>query len=359
MPAPEPLLTTVTHWRTLSEIVDERDAPNRFLTRLLFPPAADRLLDTETVELFYRTGGRRMAPFVLRDAQAVTVPGRGEEAATIQVPTIKPAKNFDAPSLYLKRRAGDQIYGSQDQMIASMMREIADELADLDDRITNRIEWMVAQLLRGEISYSVEGGANFTITRPSHADMTDALTNTDAWDDAASDPGANFTTAKRLFELHARGNPTDCIMSQSAADAFLANPTVRAEIKTDTNLNAGRLDLSTFVDRDGVLYLGRYRGIDCWEYARTVEVDEAGTTEDLLEDKFVYFVSRSAELNQPRMFYGAIIRQETVEAGNVRMRRFSKSWMQEDPSARRVIVETRPLPWFLNRNMVYVLQVLE
>lgn len=346
-------------WREMTRRVTVIRRPNRLLRSLCI--SREELLGGETVDLMKIFRGRRAAPMITRDGPAQLIPNQGEIHGTVVTPNIALKKAFDSPDLLYTRRGGSAIYASDQERAAARGEYITRELGELEDQIQNREEWMVAQALTGQITYAVDGGAHFTVTYPKSGSMTVALTGTDAWDDAAATPIQDIMDAKIAMEAACSLQPDVAILSASAGAALLAHAATRT-ILDQQNVQAGNITFERDIDMNGALFIGVLAGVSLWMYTRTVDVpngDGTYTTENLIRDKYVEFISTSAAA-ECWMYYGAIADLATIGPGrSARLKRFSKSWEQQDPSARIFTVKSRPLCVPRHPDFVYSLKVLE
>jgi hypothetical protein len=228
------------------------------------------------------------------------------------------------------------IFPSSGEQISAIQAAIARDAQHLMDMIENREEWMAAMALRGEITYSVADEEVFKITFPRQS--SHAVTASPLWD-ASGHPAADFLTAKRLINQDTGLVLTDVLLGSDASAAFLENTEVRTQLDT-RNYDVGSVTRVGQFDGQGALYLGKFAGVRVWEYSRQVLVD--GVATDLIRPKYAEFVVASAD-NRFKTMYGAIPDFEALQGRKFVGKRFSKSWMEKDPSVRQLLVHTRPL----------------
>jgi len=338
----------VLSWSTLTPTVNEMKEPNNFLKNRIF--SRDITVPTRDIELSFLRRGRQIAPFVARDGAAIMTAGRTEEFRVIRPPHIRVKRAMTPSELLNKRRPGSVIFPGAGGIRRAMQEYIASELQMLMDDVTNAEEYLCSQALAGAISYSVADESAFTITYPRDAANTVTLSGTELWasDDpprtvgGTARPSRDFLNAATLVNDAVQLNVTDAVMGAKATEAFLLNTETAALLDT-RRLLTGSIDLTQQIQESGALFLGEYvHGIKCWRYARTVSVN--GSSTDLIRSKYVEFVAVSPAA-QFVMYYGAIEDMKAIGAGTVlQSRRFSKSWEEEDPSARMLLVESNPMP---------------
>ncbi len=344
----------VLSWSTLTPAVNEMKAPNSFLKNMVF--SRDITVPTRNIELSFLNRARKIAPFVERDGAAIMTTGRDETFRVITPPHIRVKRAMTPSELLDKRRPGSVIFPGAGGIRSAMREYMASELAMLGDDITNSEEYLCALALRGAVSYSVADESSFTITFPRSASHDITLAGTDTWDDALSSPRADFLTAAQLINDAVSLNATDVIMGADAADAFVANSEVQT-LLDPRRLITGSVDLTQQFSEAGAMFLGTYvHGIRIWRYARKVEVN--GVSTDLIRPKYAEFVAR-VPAAQFVVYYGAIEDMKAIGAGRVlQSKRFSKSWEQEDPSARMLLVESNPMPVMRRPDATVSMQVL-
>ena len=159
-------------------------------------------------------------------------------------------------------------------------------------------------------------------------------------DAAGGSPAGTALKVKRLIEEDVGLVPTDAILGKDSSTEFLKNADVRASLDVRA-LDAGRVTLESQFNGQGALFLGRYAGINWWEYSAQLLVNGVATS--LIRDDYAEFVARDPAAEFV-LYYGAIPDWEALEGRRFVGERFSKSWMTEDPSALWMLVHSRPLP---------------
>lgn len=328
------------NWVSLTAAINKIKSPNRFVRDLLF--SNEKTYPTEKLELSQWLGGREMAPFVKKNGSAIAVGGVQYQFATVEGPNIR-IKRPMTPSQYLwGRKPGYSIYGGAADIRGATADHIARDLARMEDMIVNTEEWMCCQALTGSLAYQVNDRENYTIDfqRPSANNIT-LSTFWDAGSLTTSFPEEDVDAVKSLVQEAISINVTDAICGVTAAKYFRRHPQVRDIIKQLSNITAGSLTYSTFPDANGVTFLGEVFGIRWWRYNRQVLKD--GVLVDMIRPKYVEFVSRNPEADFELM-YAAIAEEKVLEGELLETKRFSKSWIEEDPPVRNYLVHSRPLP---------------
>lgn len=318
--------------RSMTDALRERRPPKRFFLDRFFR----RIVEHETLEVDIDIvrNKRRLAPFVHPLSEGKLVEREGYSARSIRPAYIKPKMATTAADL-LKRDAGEIVYSPKTRLQRAAER-LAEDLATMDDMIIRREEWMAAQALMTGTVTVVGEGLNAVIDFGYSANHKATLTTTARWDNAAGVPLTNIRAWKSRVAQDSGLVPTDMVLGTAAAAALIKNPEFVAErefIQTSTLVL--RNDTSNLPQ--GVTYIGRVESLDVWVYEEWY-LDDNGVEQPLVPTNYAMLGSSSADT---RLHYGAI---QDLKAGLAAMRRFPKSWEQEDPSARMVMVQSAPLP---------------
>jgi hypothetical protein len=327
----------VLSWSSLTAAVNEIKSPNQFLKKLVF--GHHETQPTESIEFGVFTGDREIAPFIERDGEAIPVSGYGETFQTVMPPNIRIKRPIKPSELLFNRAPGTVIFApSADVIVSAAEAHIARDAKRLADMATNSEEYLCALAIRGVISYVAADEANFTITIPKPSGNN--ITLSVFWDDVANDPAADFKTAKSVISEAVGLGVTDVVLGSEAAAAFLASDSVKA-LLDNRNISAGNIDLQQQYRDDGALFLGRFCGVNVWEYARTVKV--GGVSTALIRAKYAEFLAVTPQAENT-LYYGAIPDLDAFQGRLFQAERFSKSWTIPDPSSMQMLLHTRPLP---------------
>lgn len=326
-------------WQTMTAAVNEMKSPNRFLNRLLF--GQKRPVSTEDIEIDVLTKAREIAPFIRKNGEGIMVEGHGQIFQNVQAPNIRIKRPFTPSELLFGRTPGTIIFIDPTRQISAVQEHINRDLQVMSDLITNAQEFLASQAIQGVISYSVADQEHFTITFPKPAGNN--ITLTTFWDDAdptLPEPEIDFLTAKRVISDEVGLAPTDVILGQEASEAFL-RLAKKQELLDRRNVSAGTVTFNEQFDQDGVIFLGVFSGLRVWEYSRTASLN--GVATDMIRPKFAEFVTTSAAAEYVE-YFGAIPDIDAFQGRLFQAQRFSKSWIQPDPSVQMSLLHSRPLP---------------
>lgn len=369
---PTPVLTqNWLGWAFQTGYTNRTKTPSGFLTQLIFG-GRERAIPTESVELSFREGERLLAPFVEVNSEALTVGARSTTFANVSTPNIRIKRPMEAFNVFNRRPPGSDIFiGGGDAVAAQRLKLIAEDTDYMSDLIANRVEWMVGSMIGDmtsgfmSLSYSVAEKANWRVRVPRSTSATVTLSGTAEWDDAVGtdrDVIKDFHSVKRFFSKTINGTARHAIMDWKAADAFLKLSQVK-DVLDKKNVAAGSLQLASQFNEQGVIYLGNFMGVECWEYTREF-VDEDGTTKIFLGAQSssapagrVVFLAQESAFSDAEILYGAIPDHDAFESGLFVGKRFAKNWKEQDPSVYVQLMQSRPLPFIRQPNAILVMDV--
>lgn len=339
-------MSTITElkWSSLTAAVNEIKSPNQFLKRMLYSNHDPK--STEDIEIGLLSRGREIAPFVRKNGEALLVGTHTETFQTVAPPNIRIKRPFTPSELLFGRRPGTPIFnvGGKKQ-ISAVRKHIARDIQGMANMITNAEEYLCSQTLQGAISYEVEDAEVYTITfpRPSGNNITLSVFWNDA-DPTLPRPLKNIHAVKRVMSQEVGLSPTDAVLGTEAADAILElteSTNIKLLGQRGFEISAGHM---TFIEKfsdDGVVFLGHLGGVRLWEYGRTADLN--GVSTPMVRPKYAEFFSTSAASDRV-LYYGAIADMEAINEGKIAVERFSKSWIEKDPSRMMALVNSRPLP---------------
>ena len=328
--------------RTMQKLISRMPPVHTFLKSKFFKNV--NTFNTESVDVDFKKGNRKLAPFVHRRIGGKTVPNTGYTTTTYTPPYIAPDKVTTVDNI-LKRMAGEPLYdGFSPEERA--IRKMAEDYSELNEMITRREEWMCAQaIFTGQIPIIGEGlneviDFNFT--------NKETLAAAKKWSAKGSDPLADLKRWRKKVQETGFVNCNVGIMSDDAADAFTNNETVR------TKLDTRAYDLATIKPRElpeGVTYIGSINelGLDLYTYNEWYLDDwtdpDNPTNNPLVPEGTVTLLSTTAVYS---MNYGAIIvgkNKNCVDTIVTReAARVPDSWIERKPIRRFLQLNSAPLP---------------
>ena len=334
--------------RTMLAALEQMLPPKTFLRDTFF--SAVETSNTKYVDIDIMKGKRRLAPFVAPVHEGKVVERIGWTTNTYQPPYVKP-KMVTTAQDFLKRNMGDTIYGAAESAMQRAAAQVGRDLRELDEIITRREEWMASQLLQTGQVRCLGEGIDQTINFGMDASHIITLSGTDLWSDTTNaTPLQDLRAWRRLILKDSGRAATDVVMGTDAIDAFLAHPNVSGKLDTR------RIDLGMIDPREmapGVLYYGRIKdvNVDLWVYDEWYIDPATGVETPMIDTKKIIMGDRNARTAR---HYGAI---QDLKA-NAAVPRFPKSWEEEDPSQRFIMVQSAPLLALHQVDAFAVVQVL-
>lgn len=323
--------------RTMLESVEQMKRARRFLTTTFFG-ATPRNFTTKHVDIDIIKGQRKMAPFVRPNRKGRIVDRSGNVMRSYTPAYVKPKLETTAGMLVNQRSPGEAIYSARTPLQRAA-EQMARDYEELDDQISRREEWMVAQALTsGRVNVvgdGVDDVVDFQMS-PSHI-----ITEATAWTEAGSDPIANLRKYKRLATKDSGRTAGAAVLSVEAADAMLDNEDFRKKLDTR------RIDLGMVRPEelpDGVTYLGYLRdpGMDLYVYEEWY-IDDAGDEQPMIPAGGLVVGPTTSRCS---MLYGAIQDMEAIEGALFDVDRYPKSWIEPDEGVRFLSMQAAPLPGF-------------
>lgn len=318
-------------------IVNRIRVPHTALLDLFFGETVES--DEEEIAFDVEIDKRRVSPFVSPLIAGKVVQSKGWSTDRFKPAYIKDKRVID-PTRPLRRAIGEQIGGDPAQSAANReAANVARELADQIDMFNMRLELMAADaLIDGIVTVEGEGYDSVAVNFGRDAALSVTLTSTDRWGESAGTPLADINTWRRLVLAKSGVKVTDIVMGSGAIDNFLADPAVERVLNTDFNGNSSVIDLAAQIGEGAELQgkLGA-TGPNIWAYSQTYH-DGDDAEQNVLGEHQVLMGSRT-QTGGVR-YFGAI---RDPKAGLQAMPYFPKSWTEEDPACRFLMLQSAPL----------------
>ncbi len=315
----------------LARVVAELPAPAPFFLNSFF-----RAIQTETSEEIHfdiDSGRRRLAPFVSPIVAGQVVRSKGFHTKTFAPAYVKDKRVFDA-SRPFKRAIGERIGGDMSPA-QRMQAALAVDLKDQIEMLTRRQEVMAIEALRtGKIVVEGDNYPKAEMDFGRDASLTVALTTTARW----GENGVNPLTDLRTWSMNVTklsGSTANVVVMDAKAYELFATYT---DVQKLLDRFRGADVLSPTVLGEGGRYMGSIGDFDIWVNAGWYEHPTTGALTPYLPDHTV--IITSGDLEGTRC-YGAI---KDEEAGFQAVPYFAKSWVEKDPAARMLLLQSAPLP---------------
>lgn len=325
----------------LAAVVAQLPQPAPFILNSFFPN-----IQTETSEDIHfdvDTSRRRISPFVSPIVAGKVVLDKGYTTQTFTPAYIKDKRVFDANRPF-RRLLGEQIGGTlapAQRLQAALATNLADQIAML----TRRQEVMAVEVLRtGAITIAGDMYPSVSLSFGRDAALTPAtLTSTAAWTHADAKPLDNLQTWSMLVTEKSGSTANTVVMDITAWKSFSQN----AQVAKLLDRFRGSDKLNPTVTGEGGRYMGNIGDLDIWVYAGWYEHPDTAAVTPYLPANTVLVLGADIEGTRA---YGAI-RDEA--AGFQAMPYFSKSWTEQDPAVRYLLLQSAPLivPYRVNASL--------
>lgn len=328
--------------RVLDQIVRVMPASGGFFRDTFFKrrvPVTGTKVDVD----FYK-GKRRIAPFVNPKSAAKVVEKIGYKTNTFETPLLKP-KDVTTIEDISVRLPGENLYGgfTRDERALALL---TDKLAEFNDSIIRREEWMASQaMLTGKIPVIGEG-VNYTIDFG--FTNKEVLTGAALWSSDTSDPLKDIDRWVLACQKNGYHTPNVCLMSADTHNSFM-----QRLIKLNyLNQYSGNVELATIKPNqlsENVIYGGKILkyNMDIYIYNEWYIddwTDPANPSENAIVPNGTCLLGSTNA--KTAIYYGEItLTDESSGTGfkSILAERAPQSWIEEDPAARYLAMHSRPL----------------
>ncbi|MDD3466019.1 MAG: major capsid protein [Campylobacterales bacterium] len=330
--------------KTLTEAVNKIPAAKTFIWDKVFKGSTPKQELTTTIEVDIKVGKRTLAPFVGYGDEAAVMKKTGMGERVVKIPHIRLKEPLTGKELLTQKGAGQNIYVVGGDINTYRDKKLAEAQLGLKNTIQRRQEWMACQALNGSISYSDEN-ISFAIDYQMPSQNKPVLTGAALWSTSTADPVKDIKRWKKIIAKSGKTAST-MIFGDNVLENFLNNSKVQKLWLEASKINGGSIDL-TLGD-----FVGRILGLDSFEYSETY-VDSADVEHNMIDPDSVVIVATDA---RNEVHCGIV---EDLEADiTIAAPYFSKSWLQSDPSARWLLVESNQLPVVFEPEAIVYVKVL-
>lgn len=321
--------------RTMLSALEQSKPATTFLLDTFFPNSQTHTTSTIDIDIVDKMG-RKMAPFVSPRLEGKVIKKNGFKTRSYTAPYIKEKTITNALDI-LKRDPGQTIYTSNDSPAVRAARELGKDLSDLRELIMRRMEWMAAQLLATGTLVIKGDGIDDEIDFQMKSTHKITLSGAALWTASTSDPIKDIETWAELVGQDSGIYPTDVIFGSAVADAFRTNAAVKSYLDTR------KMEFGTLAPQqlaDGVKYIIYLpsAGVTVWTYAESYYDEDTASLQTFVPAKKIFMGSRNA---YTKRHFGVIKDLEAGQEAAVPM--FPKTWLQKDPSAQMLLLQSAPL----------------
>ncbi|WP_438449417.1 major capsid protein [Gorillibacterium sp. sgz5001074] len=319
----------------------ERILPAHSFFRSTFFPNLQTFV-TEEVLLDYKKSKRKMAPFVAPRVGGITMDRQGYRTDKYAAPKIAPQRAITVDDLVI-RGMGENVF-SQRTPEQRQSELIGKDLAELDEMIARREEWMCRELLlNGKITMKgyIDRDNNTYVEQLLDYGFTnkEILTGGAVWSAETSAIYADLARWRLNIIQRSGRAPKVAILGQNASAEFCADSDINEKLKQYNGLFA---ELRPVIQDDALTHIGRLPelGLDLYTYNEWY-IDDDGTEKPMMPVDHVI-------LGRPGMgeiLYGAVTQMESDgQFYTYEGTRVPKSWADTNNEQRMVRLSGRPVP---------------
>ncbi len=294
--------------RTLLGVVERSLKPTTTLVDTFFPEI--RTFVTETVEMEYRKGARKMAPFVVPGSKGVNMARTGSQIRAYKAPLMKPKRVIEASDI-MRRGFGETVY-SQRTPEERAMELRARDMAELIDSCARREEWMAAQaLING--SYQISGYADDgktelidTVTFDGFENKT-VISGAGTWDNDTAKIYDDIGDASQTIRRKAGLIPAIAICSANVAKYIINNEQLRQYMMVPSRDNLALMSIQPKLVRPELMRVGYISALslDIYAYDGGYENENGEFTPYIPDDHMIIGIP-----GRGKRLYGAVTQLE-------------------------------------------------
>lgn len=320
----------------LNRVVDDlKDQVPMFLLSLFFP----EISTSQQEEIYFDvlTGKPRLAPFVAPLVEGQVVQSEGYSTKSFKPAYVKDKRVFEDGKA-IRRRPGQPIAGPLDPMQHRLLT-VVQESNDQIGMLKRRMEWMaVKALLDGKYTVKGEKYPEVLVDFLRDAALNVTLLTTARWNDSAPTPLDDLETWATLIADKSGASATDVVMSGNVWTAFRKNADVKEALDKSKNLSPKtRFDIGPQTGEIGASFKGTVGDFNIWTYSAEYVDPDDGVTKKFLPNDYLIMGSPQIEGVQ----HHGVIKDE--KAGFQARDFFQKSWLEEDPAVRYLLMQSAPL----------------
>lgn len=296
---------------------------------------------TNNIDVDFKKGKRKMAPFVAPRIGGVVMDRQGFKTVTYKVPRISPERVTTGDDLQ-QRMMGENIYSTRtpDQRAQEL---VGTDLAELDEYITRREEWMCRELLlNGKITMKgiVDDKKNEYIEQEVDYsfDNKETLLETHKWDQTTSDKLGDLKRWRLEIIQRTGRAPTVVIFSSDVVDLFINDPVVQ-KLFDNRNYNFGAI--TPTLQNDAITFVGKITslGLEIYSYDEWF-LDDDGVEQPMMPAKTIIM----GRVGMGRRLYGSVTQIENKQWITIEGNRIPKMWVDESNDVTKIRISSRPLP---------------
>lgn len=292
--------------------VMERITPSATALIDTFFPVVPTTATTSTIEVQFRKGARRLAPFIVRGAKGASMTRDGFKTEFYQPPMMGPSLVVD-PELLNLRGFGEGVYSTKTPAQRAAEIQARDLKAELD-AIMNRKNQMAAELLttgKCEIKGYADDGSEVVVDTVDYG-WEQKITPATTWDQAGATIYDDIRNASLQIQENARMVPTVMFVGKNVAGYMLNNDQILKFLNIPNAQNLSMFSFQPRVVSPQVMFVGRIASLnlEVYTYAETYLADDGTIKPFLGEDDVIIGIP-----GRGRQLHGAITLLNDAENG--------------------------------------------
>ena len=319
--------------QVLLKVVENLKTPPSFLLDMFF--SQEQRSDTEEIYFDTEESKPRISPFVSPLMPGKVLGHEGYSTKSFKPAYVKDKRRF-TPDMPFKRMVGERI-GGEFSPAQRLEKAVAVTLNNQLDCLTRREEVMAAEVLRtGKITVEGDGYPAVTVDFGRDASFTKVLTGNSTWNNENVNILDNLEDWAGLIQTKSGVAAKTVILDPCAWKLFRVNPFVQKYLDYRRGTNSSLSVDPIVLENEKARYVGSIGDFDVWVYNDVYF--ENNQEKKLLPDNTVILGSRNGV--EGARCYGAIRDEQANFQAN---RYFPKSWLENDPAIRWMMLQSAPL----------------
>ena len=289
---------------------------------------------TDQVDISFYKGKAKLAPYCSRFSAGTAVPRERQQLRLFSPPFIKPVRTLTADDVFYRSMAVPG--GNNENRDAALL---VLDLTELDNDISRREEWMVAQALFTGKIVCLDGDTNEIVAEVDYTPISTSVVNP-LWSAASTcDPLKDLKTAMRLVSGACGFSADLIVLGKDASDAFEnADKVLSAYDKQHIAPGTITPALAEY----GITLLGNYRGLPLYA-SESQYTDVDGTSKFFVPADKVLVAASGL---QGTLAYGGIVQvsEEETSMHPYEGTRVPLVYYEKGYDFRKMRLSSRPIP---------------
>lgn len=329
--------------RTMMGVIRKLPPVHTFFRSTFF--SREKTFVTKSVDMDYKKGARKLAPFVSREIGGKVVPNTGYTTETYTPPFIAPDRVTTIDDI-LDRQPGESLYSGRTPAQRAVI-QMSEDFTDLREMILRREEWMCAQaMLTGKIVVLGEGVKDTIDFR--FTNLIDISKDAKRkWKGGTvQNKYADLKAWHEKVQKEGFTNCNVCIMASDVVTEFLMDEQIRKLLDVK---NYALAVIKPTQKENNVTYIGTIHelGLDLYQYNEWYVddwTDPANPVElPMVPAGTLMMASTHAKYS---MYYGAIsiLNQKTEKWETVAGKYVPDTFIKKRPDRRFLSLQSAPVP---------------